>query len=313
MALEHATTRVPVASANETVAEVRGGLSGRRFDSADDVAVLEESRLVGVVPIERLLAASGETAIGGLMDADPPSVAPGTDQEHVAWRMIDRAESSMGVVDDDGTFRGLIPPYRMLEVLLTEHDEDMARIGGYLASTRRARTAAQERVLRRLWHRMPWLLIGLIGAMASAALVGAFEGQLDQKILLAFFLPAVVYLAAAVGTQTEAVLIRGLAVGVPIRSVAARELLTGLVLGVLLALAFLPFAAVGWGDDKVALAVSLSVFVCCTIAAAVAMALPWVLQRLGRDPAFGSGPLATVIEDLVTIAIYLAITTSIAL
>jgi magnesium transporter len=69
--------------------------------------------------------------------------------------MVERHECSLAVVDDDGRFLGLIPPHRMLAVLLDEHDEDLARLGGYLAGTRRARGAAEEPIGRRLWHRQP--------------------------------------------------------------------------------------------------------------------------------------------------------------
>ena len=200
----------------------------------------------------------------------------------------------------------------MLAVLLTEHDEDLARIGGYLAGTGRARRAAEESVMRRLYHRLPWLLLGLVGAMASALVVGAFEEQLDKKVLLAFFVPAVVYMADAVGTQTEAVLIRGLSVGVTVRGIALRELVTGLITGLVVGAAFVPFALLGWGDSGVAAAVALALFASCSIATLVAMALPWLFQRLGADPAFGSGPLATVIQDLLSIAVYLAIATPLA-
>jgi len=96
----------------------------------------------------------------------------------VAWRTVERGESSIAVVDGDVRFAGLIPPNRMLGVRLAEDDEDLVRFGGYLAGTSRARLAAEEPVGRRLWPRLPWLLIGLIGAMASAAIIGAFETQL---------------------------------------------------------------------------------------------------------------------------------------
>jgi magnesium transporter len=218
----------------------------------------------------------------------------------------------MPVVDATGSFVGLIPPHRMLGVLLAEHEEDLARIGGFLAGGARARGAAQEPVARRLWHRLPWLLIGLAGAMASAVLVGAFEEQLETKVLLAFFLPGVVYMADAVGTQTEALIIRGLSVGVTVRDVVRRELITGLAIGVAIGTAFLPFALLAWGDAQVAVAVGLALFASCSIATVVAMALPWAFQRLGADPAFGSGPLATVIQDLLSIAVYFAIATPIA-
>ena len=175
-----------------------------------------------------------------------------------------------------------------------------------------ARRAAEEPVTQRLWHRFPWLLIGLVGAMASAVIVGAFEEQLNEVLLLAFFLPAVVYLADAVGTQTEAILIRGLSVGIGLRKVIRRELISGAIIGALIGLAFLPFALIGWGNEEVAIAVALALFCACTIATLVAMALPLAFQRLGVDPAFGSGPLATVIQDLLSIVVYLAIAAPIA-
>ena len=175
-----------------------------------------------------------------------------------------------------------------------------------------ARRAAEEPVTQRLWHRFPWLLIGLVGAMASAVIVGAFEEQLNEVLLLAFFLPAVVYLADAVGTQTEAILIRGLSVGIGLRKVIPRELISGAIIGALIGLAFLPFALIGWGNEEVAIAVALALFCACSIATLVAMALPLAFQRLGVDPAFGSGPLATVIQDLLSIVVYLAIAAPIA-
>jgi magnesium transporter len=307
-----ATLRVPFAAPAQTAGEVRAGLTGQVFECADDIAVVEDGRLVGIVPIEKLLAASADSRMATVMDADPPTVEPGTDVEQVVWAMVGRRESSVAIVDGDGKFAGLVPPHRMLGVLLEEHDEDVARLGGYLASTADARHAAEEPVARRLWHRLPWLLVGLLGAMASAVIVGAFEEQLKQQVLLAVFVPAVVYMADAVGTQTEAVLIRGLAVGIDVRRVARRELASGLAIGLVVALAFLPFALGVWGESDVALAVSLALLASCSIATVVAMVLPWLFSRFHRDPAFGSGPLATVLQDLLSIAVYFAVAVPIA-
>lgn len=311
MAAEHAATRVPVAAPGQTAAQVREALTGKRFECADDVVVVEDERLLGLVRIELLLAAPPGAPVAELMDPDPPVVAPGVDQEVAARRMVERAESSLAVVDSEGRFRGLIPPHRMLGVLLAEHHEDLARLGGYVTGTRRARLAAEERVASRLAHRLPWLLLGTAGAMASALLVGAFERQLETVVVLAFFLPAVVYIADAVGTQTETVLIRGLSVGVSVRAVLGRELFTGILLGAIVGAAFLAFALIGWGESRVAIAVALALVASCSIATVVAVALPWLFQRLGSDPAFGSGPLATVIQDLLSIAVYLWIATAI--
>jgi magnesium transporter len=311
-AADHAASRVPVATRGQTAGEVRAAITGADYECAEDIAVLEGTTLVGVVPIEQLLKASADARIEDVMDRDPPVVAPGVDQEVVAWKMVQHGESSIAVVDAAGRFAGLIPPHRMLAVLLAEHDEDMARLGGFLAGAERARRAAQERISRRLWHRLPWLLIGLAGAMASAVIVGAFEDQLDKKVLLAFFVPGVVYMADAVGTQTEAVVIRGLSVGVRLGPIVGRELLTGLMIGLMIGAAFFPFALLVWGEAGTALAVALALVASCSVATVLAMLLPWIFQRAGSDPAFGSGPLATVVQDLVSIAIYLGIATAIA-
>ena len=254
--------------------------------------------------IERLLGARPGAVVGDVMDPDPPTVSPDTHQEHVAWKAVQHGEPGIAVVDDRGRFRGLISPQTLLAVLLEEHDEDMARLGGSLGSASEARSASTERVGRRLLHRLPWLLVGLVGALVAAVIVGGFAEQLEEQVLIAYFVPGVVYIAAAVGMQTETLVIRGMSLGVGIRSVAAREVITGGLLGMILASIAFPLVWAGWGDVEVAAAVALAMFAASAIATCVAMLLPWALHRLGKDPAFGSGPIATVIQDLLTVSIY---------
>ena len=312
IARSHATARVPTAHPEQLVGDVRAALAGSEFECADDVAVLQAGRLAGILPIERLLAAAADERVTEIMDADPPAVTPGADQESVAWEMVRRRESSVAVVDTEGRFIGLVPPHRMLRVLLTEHDEDVARLGGYLASTQRARQAAQEPVARRLWHRLPWLLVGLAGAFAAAVIVGEFDDQIEEEVLLAFFLPGVVYMSSAIGTQTQTVVIRAFSVGVTMRQTLLRELICGLLLSAAIAAAFVPIALVGWGEADIAVGVALALLASSLAATLIALVLPWVFERLGADPAFGSGPLATVLQDIFTIAIYFGVASSIA-
>jgi magnesium transporter len=303
-----ASTRVPVAAPGEPVGRLLEDLRGRDYDSVAVTAVCEGERLVGLVTMERLLKAGPGTAVSEVMDPDPPVVRPDTSQERAAWEAVHQG-AVLAVVDERGRFAGLLQPQRLLEVLLEEHTEDMARLGGFTATENSARTASTENVSRRLWHRLPWLLVGLIGALGSALVVGSFESQLERTVLIAFFVPGVVYIADAVGTQTEALVIRGLSVGVPVARMAVRELITGVLLGALLSTLAWPLIMLVWRDAAVALAVSVSLFAASSIATLVAMALPWAINRLGRDPAFGSGPLATVVQDLLSVVIYFATAT----
>ncbi len=298
------TASVPVTTSDATASEVRNYLlSSPRFESAAGVAVVEAGRLVGLVQIEDLLCAPGEALISGLMDHDPPTIAPHTTQEAAAWKAVDHGQGALAVTDEEGMFVGLIPPWRMLAILLREHDEDMARLGGYLHQGDVARSAMTEPMARRYWHRLPWLLVGLVAAMAAAGIVGGFEERLRTEVALAFFIPGIVYMADAVGTQTEAVIVRGLSVGVPARGVVGRELATGAAMGATLAVVAYPMALL-WANNAVAATVAASIWAACTVATSVAMGLPWLLRSFGQDPAFGSGPLATVMQDLLSILIY---------
>ncbi|HEU5484822.1 MAG TPA: magnesium transporter [Microlunatus sp.] len=301
----HAATRVPVADPEEGVGLLLARMRGSSYDSAGVVAVCTGRQLVGLATIERLLAASDHATVGSVMDADPPVVSADADQEHAAWIAAQRAESGLAVVDDHRRFRGLIPPQRLAAILLPEHDEDMARLGGFLKSSASARTASQESIGRRLWHRMPWLAVGLVGAMLAAVLLGGIEAEMSGNLAVAYFIPSVVYLADAVGTQTETLAIRGLSVGVGIGGVARREAVTGVLVGLLLAAAMFPVIALVWQDAALAATVAVSVLAASSVATVAAMALPYLLHRLGFDPAFGSGPLATVVQDLLSILLYL--------
>ncbi|MEX1255719.1 MAG: magnesium transporter [Dehalococcoidia bacterium] len=310
-AAEHATKNVPVASPADLAGDLRRSLEGKSYATAASVAVCEDGRLAGMLRLEDLLAAPPDAIVGELMDREPPVVGPGVDQEVAAWRAVQHGESALAVVDAEGRFAGVIPPQRLLSVLLAEHEEDLARLGGFLRGTSSARSASEEPVTRRLWHRLPWLMVGLLGAILAANIVGSFETQLEETVILAFFIPSIVYMADAVGTQTEALVIRGLSVGVGIGQIVWREILTGLFVGLALAGAFFPVVLLGWEDFDVALAVSLALFAACSVATLVAMALPWAFQRFGADPAFGSGPLATVVQDLLSIVIYFAVAVAI--
>ena len=301
--------RLPVCSPDALAGGVRRGLIGTSYDTVSDVAVCDGSKLVGLIAIDRLLAAEDGSPARDLMDLDPPVVTHRQDLEAAAWKAVHHQESSLVVVAEDGSFLGVIPPARLLKVLLKAHDQDFSRLRRYLESTRSARRVATEPVLTRLRRRFAWLVLGLAGAGASAWLVGLFEWRLEADVRLAFFIPGVVYLADAVGTQTEAVIVRGLSVGAPVRTALRLEVATGPVLGAVLGV--ISLLAVWWvlADPGVALAVALALFAACSVATVVAAGIPILLTRLGRDPAYASGPLATVVQDLVSLVSYLGAAT----
>ncbi len=306
-AAEHVCTDVPRAARSTTAGEVRARLIHHSYESIEAVAVLDGDYLVGLARIEKVMPAPSEALIGDLMDAVPPIVTPTVDQEEVAWWATRHGRGSIAVVDEQDVFLGLIPRWKLLEIMLEEHNEDLARLSGFLGTAALARLASEESVRMRVWHRLPWLAVGLIGTIMAAQMISQFEATLTENVILAFFLPGIVYMADAIGTQSEAIIIRGLSVGVPIRRMVRREVLTGVVVGALLSVMFFLAVLVGWGVRDAALVIGLSLFAASSIASSVALLLPWLLDRFDIDPAFGSGPLATVIQDILSLLIYLVI------
>jgi magnesium transporter len=136
---------------------------------------------------------------------------------------------------------------------------------------------------------VPWL-VGLAGAVLTADIVASFAEKLQANVMLAFFIPGIVYLADAVGTQTETVVVRGLSLGVRLRQMLAREIVVGLLISLALAATAGPPLYARWGSFPLALGVSLALFAACSSATLAAMGLPWLLDSLAFDPAFGTGP-----------------------
>jgi magnesium transporter len=302
---------MPVARRGESVGDLVSRVRVGADTNLTDCPVLDGEAVFGLIPVGRLLAARADGLVDDLCETELATVPTDASPALAAHVIARNGGRTLVVVEPDGTFVGLIPPEQMVALLSAEHEEDLARLGGYLHRSDQARSAAEEPLARRLWHRLPWLLVGLVGAFAATTLVGSFEEELNANVLIAFFVPAVVYMAAAVGVQTETVLIRGLSAGVRPLAVFGREVATGMVAGMVVGVLFFAFAALGWGDTEIAAGVGVALFASCSVATLIAIILPTSLQRLGLDPAFGSGPLATVLEDLLTIAVYFTILSAI--
>ena len=314
-ASRHLVPRVPVGGSEETVAAAVARLPGGQFDYAGTLYVVDAGgRLAGIVPMANLLGARPEARLQEIALHDAPSVTPDTDQEDVASLAIHHGLAAVPVVEGSGRLIGVVPPAVLLEVLRHEHVEDLHRLAGILHETTRARNAIEAPPLRRVRDRLPWLLIGLAGSMLATFVVAAFEQALAERVAIAFFIPGIVYLADAIGTQTEAVAVRGLSLSSsPIGRLVGGELRTGMLIGLVLsACAFVPVWAV-FGDLRLAAAVSSALFAASTVATTIGLVLPGLLARLDTDPADGSGPVATIVQDVLSLLIYFLIVTLIVL
>lgn len=306
-----AVSAVPLASSSDTVAAVRQQLSANSYDAFDLVFVTDSKGLFeGVAELASVLRAAADTPLSALVSRGWPTVAPAMDQEHAAEAAYLAGVAVLPVVDEDRRPVGLIPAVTLLRVLAHEHREDVNRLVGILRDGAGALHALEDPVLARVARRLPWLLAGLVLSSLATGLMASFEHTLQVNVAIAFFIPALVYLTDAIGTQTEAIAVRGLSLRQkPLASILATEVLTGALIGLALGLVAVVGVWLVFGDARLGLGVGLSLFVAGTLASGIGLGLPFILSRVGVDPAFGSGPVATIIQDVLTILVYFTVMT----
>jgi magnesium transporter len=305
----YVATSVPVGTADATAGELHRSLAGRHFDTAEVVFVVaDERRLIGAMALTDVLAADADVPLGRLMDRQWPRTTPACDCEDAASLAIHTGSPALAVVDGDGRLIGALPGRVIMAILRDEHLEDLHHMAGILGRSEAAREALTAPPPRRALYRLPWLLVGMAGSALATALMAGYESALSTHIAVTFFVPAIVYLADAVGTQTEAVAVRGLSLsGNHISGLLAGEVVTGLLIGLALALMGFPLVLATFGDVRLAAAVALSLFGAGAVATSVGFLLPLAMARLGTDPAWGSGPIATVVQDVLSLVIYFGI------
>ena len=306
---DHLVADVARVGREESAGRVRERLGLEQPACVEIVAVVgTHGALEGVVTIRQLFATPAETPVGEVMARDYPRVHPEEDQEHAASFALHHAVDAVPVVDAAGALLGALPTQALLQVLRREHVEDLHLLAGIARESSRSRHAIEDPPMRRARHRLPWLVAGLAGSAAATAAMAGFEDMIRAHVAVAFFVPALVYLADAIGTQSEAIAVRGLSLTRSgIGHLVAGELRTGAFIGMVLGL--LAFAAVYavYGEVRLAGAVGLSLVAAGTIASGIGIAFPWWLARLHVDPAYGSGPLATVMQDTLSILVYLVV------
>jgi magnesium transporter len=139
-----------------------------------------------------------------------------------------------------------------------------------------------------------------------------FESALQSNVMIAFFIPGLVYLTDAIGTQTEAIAVRGLSVrSKPLLELLWSEIVTGGMIGLVLGLASMLAVWMVFGNAAIAAGVGVSLTVAGILASAIGLIFPWSLSRIGLDPAFGAGPVATIFQDVLTIFIYFLVMTKV--
>lgn len=153
--------------------------------------------------------------------------------------------------------------------------------------------------------RTPALLAGLLLGFGITFITSGFERVLSQNVQVAFFLPFIVYIADAIGTQTESIYSRDLGMGKPnFWTFFFKEWLLGIIYGLLFGVVAGGVAFLWLNDFLLAMSVGVATLIAIMTAPLIALLITHGFQCLGKDPAAESGPIATVVQDMASIVIY---------
>ena len=301
----HMVKHIPRTTADTPVSTVIRFLQGQQFECADTIFVTDaEGRLEGIVRINDLFANS-KRPIGEIMEPEHEAVRSGDDQEEIAVLAMQLNMIAVPVVDNDERLIGAVPPEALFRILRDEHMEDIQRLAGIAPDEGGPVVALHAPLFDRFRRRLPWLVFGLFASSIITFVMVGFEQSLSANVAVAFFVPALVYIAGAIGTQAVSVAIQGLSTeNISIKALLQDELVIGVAIGASLGLisSILVFAA--FGDSMLSLAVGLAVLSGGTVSALVGFGLPWALKHFDFDPALGSGPNCTIIQDVSSLLIY---------
>lgn len=311
---------VPVVAPKATVGEVINLLSkhANTYASVAYVYLVDAKRvLVGVVSIKEIFVHSHHTMSAAIAKSALHSVSGTTPAEEVALKAIDFNLKAVPVVDEKtGRLLGVVTPDIIRDILHYGRIHDTLATGGVHAFENPRESLLSGTSWLHIRKRMPWLLLGLAGGLLGASIVQMFESSLNGHLLVVAFIPLVVYLADAVGSQTEIIFVRALALDPTLKQSArfrkyfVREItVTGtlsVVLGFLMSL-----VTIFWFEAPQLVSVLfVSVVSTLLLAMMVALIIPYLATKLDYDPALTSGPVATVIRDVLTLVVYFLVVTA---
>lgn len=276
----------------------------------------DQGKLIGELPIRKLLLAEPESYVFDIMNEHFPFLYATDPQEKAIEVFKEYDRVALPVIDTRGYLLGIVTVDDILDVVEEEDTEDIQKFGGMEAlETSYTATPLLEMVRKRGM----WLILLFVGEMFTATALGYFEHQIAQAVILALFIPLLISSGGNSGSQTATLVIRAMALGElqlgDWKKVLRRELLTGLLLGAMLGiLGFMRAAFTAATDPRyhsfwhlIGFTVFLALVGIVLWGTIVGSMLPFLLRRLGLDPATSSAPFVATLVDVTGIIIYFTV------
>ncbi|WP_171442733.1 magnesium transporter [Myxococcus xanthus] len=275
-----------------------------------------EQHLLGVLSLRQLFQTASDKRVADVMQRDVITVSEDTDQEAVSRLFTEHGFMALPVLDAQQRMKGIVTVDDIVDVVQEEATEDIQKAGGMEALEAPYFETGFFGMLKK---RIGWLLVLFLGQMLTATAMSSFEDEIATAVVLSLFVPLIISSGGNSGSQASTLIIRSLALGeMRLRDwwrVARRELLSGLVLGVVLGVVGLARILIWnsisgvYGEHALVLGitVALSVLGVVTFGTLAGSMLPLVLRKFGFDPASASAPFVATLVDVSGVLIYFTV------
>ncbi|TRO51687.1 magnesium transporter [Candidatus Bathyarchaeota archaeon] len=299
----------PIAKVGDNIAVIERMLTEKAddFQTIDYVYVIDEDNaLKGVISIKEIHSSKKDAAIEDVMTKKLVFAHPLTEQERIVYLALSNGIKSIPVVDKQKRLLGIVPFNVILNVFNEEVREDTFKFGGIFHKVGKEYTTIKASASTMIKTRLPWLMIGVLGGTITASIITNFENVLSTLLALAAFAPVLAYLSDAVGTQSETLTVRSIALDpkLSLKSYFLREFAVAIVLALVCGALLSTVALFGWQDLILGLIVGVSMFLSVIAAVFISTGFPFIFKKVNLDPAVASGPFATMISDVATMTIY---------
>jgi len=262
----------------------------------------DDNTLKGRLSLKDLLMAPDNAHIKDVYIKKVDYVEVNEDSEEVAKIMAKYDLEAIPVVDEMRRLVGRITIDDIVDVIKEEADKDYQQMAGITQDVE-----ASDSILELTKARLPWLIVGLIGGLGAAVIMGGFEDILAKHALLFFFTPLIAAMAGNVGVQSSAIIVQGLAnddIKGGILPRVLKEMLLALFNGIILAILLFACTWIWKGSLASAIAISISLIAVIIIAGIIGTFTPMFLHKNKIDPALATGPFITTCNDIFGILIY---------
>lgn len=292
---------------------------GKASETIDVLYVIDKNgELLDDIRIRNILLADPETRVSELIDHRLIALNANDPQEEAinVFRMNNRV--ALPVVDSQGIMLGIVTIDDILWLANEEYTEDMQRIGGSEALDE---PYLDVSVLHLVRKRAGWLVVLFLGQLLTATVMEHYESQLASAVMLFMFIPLIISSGGNSGSQASTLIIQAMALGEVTLAdwwrVMRREILSGILLGVILGvLGFIRIFSWHTFTDAygeywllIGVVVSLSLMGVVLWGSLVGSMLPFILRRLGADPASSSAPFVATLVDVTGLIIYFTVAT----